>query len=149
VNTAPPAAGPGAEPTPLRPGAEQACVRLLAAAAGWSLLLLVLAVVLPVESIDTGQGGVQPMRSWVAVNGFQVMAFVRIPLLVTLAVGLLLTRARRHRREAQFVAWVLASALLAAAVTGFLTFFLICAYVLPGAGLLLAACGVSRPGRKV
>jgi hypothetical protein len=126
--------------------ARPECFCLLVAATGWSLVLLVLAVLLPVESIDTGRAGVQPMRSWVAVDGFQVMAFVAIPLLVTLVVGLLLSR---DRRAAPVVAWVLASALFVAAVLGFVTVFLLCVYVLPAAGLLLAACGVSRPGPEV
>jgi hypothetical protein len=122
--------------------------RLLAAAAGWSLLLLGLAVVLPVESVDTGRAGQQPMRSWVAVNGFGVMAWVAIPLVVTLVVAFLLIRARRHRRSALVAAWVLAGTLFGAAVLGFVTLFLISVYVLPAAGLLLGACGVSRPDRR-
>ncbi len=119
---------------------------LVLAATAWSMLLLGLALTLPIETVQSDHAGLQPRETLVAVNGLRVLLFVAVPLAVTLLVGLLLLLARRTGwRPVRALAWGLASLLLAGAVVGFLT-FLIGIFVVPGAGLLVAACAVTSAG---
>jgi uncharacterized membrane protein YgcG len=117
---------------------------LIGAAIGWGVVILILAIVYPVESVDTGRPGVQPMRSLVAVNGYGVLLEAAIPLLIAIVVGLLrVTRPRA--RWATTITWILSGALLLASLAGAVT-FLIGIYVLPAAALLILALGFSGSG---
>jgi hypothetical protein len=121
-----------------RPGTKQRTYRLLMAGAiGWGLVLLILALVYPAESVDTGQAGVQPMRSLVSSDGYGVLWAVAIPLLIAVIVGLILL-AWPTARWATTAAWILSVALLLASLVGFVT-IIIGIFVLPTAVLLVAA----------
>lgn len=110
---------------------------LIGAAIGWGVVILVLAITYPIESINTGRPGAQPMRSLVAVHGYGVLPAAAIPLLIAVVVGFLhVTRPRA--RWATTTAWILSGALLLASLAGFAT-FLIGIYVLTAAALLIVA----------
>jgi hypothetical protein len=123
---------------------------LIGAAIGWGIILLILAFVYPVVSVETGRSGVQPMRSLVSGDGYNVLWLVAIPLLVAVIVGLL-DLAWPDARLVTAAAWVLSVALLLASLVGFVT-FIIGIYVLPAAALLVgaaaAATGRRRQGRE-
>lgn len=114
---------------------------LVAVAAGWGVLLLGLAMVLPVEIDESyNKPGVQPMFSLVHINGTRVLWLVAIPLATAVAVGVLLFLHRRRRwRITQMLAIVAAGALTVAGVVGTVT-FLIGIYVIPCGVILIAAC---------
>ncbi len=126
---------------------------LLAGATGWSVLLLPLAFLLPVESAPysaldpTYQSGA--MESLVRVNGPRILLLVVVPMIVSLTtVGLLIMRQQFRWAAAGWIAWIPSIGLLAAAVLGTVT-FLIGAYVLPSGVLLVASCGSLRSGRQM
>jgi hypothetical protein len=119
---------------------------LIGAAIGWGIVTLILAIVYPVESVNTGHPGVQPMRSLVAVNGYGVLLPAAIPLLIAMIVGLL-HRARPSARWASVAAWILSGALLLAGFVGFVT-FLIGIYVVPTGALLVVALARATSGRS-
>jgi uncharacterized membrane protein YccC len=119
---------------------------LIGAAIGWGVVILILAIVYPIESINTGRPGVQPMRSLVAVHGYGVLPAAAIPLLIAIVVGLLhVTRPRA--RWATTTAWILSGALLLASLAGFAT-FLIGIYVLPTGALLIVALAQATSGQR-
>lgn len=60
---------------------------LIGAAIGWGAVILVLSIVFPIESVNTGRPGVQPMRSLVAVHGYGVLSIAAVPLLIAIVVG--------------------------------------------------------------
>jgi hypothetical protein len=119
---------------------------LIGAAVGWGVVILILAIVYPIESINTGRAGVQPMRSLVAVNGYGVLPAVAIPLLIAIVVGLLHVT-RPGARWATIAGWILSGALLLASLVGFVT-FLIGIYVLPTSALLIAALASATSGQR-
>lgn len=128
-------------------GAEQRPVRaLIGGAIGWGIVIPILAIVLPVESVNTGRPGVQPMRSLVSVHGYGVLSLAIIPLLIALVVGLLYVT-RPRARWAMTIAWILSGALLLASLVGFVT-FLIGIYALPTAGLLIGALARAASGQR-
>lgn len=111
--------------------------------AGWALVsglaVIVLALLLPIESVDTGRPGNQPNYSLYHVDGPLVLLPAAVPLLVAVLVSAVLYAGRQGgRRWALPVAWVLSGALLCAAVVGFAT-FLIGIFVIPTGVLLIAA----------
>ncbi len=111
--------------------------------AGWALLsglaVIVLALLLPIESVDTGRPGNQPNYSLYHADGPAVLLPAAVPLLVAVLVSAVLYAGRRGgRRWALPVAWVLSGALLCAAVVGFVT-FLIGIFVIPTGVLLIVA----------
>ena len=83
------------------------------------------------------------MRSLVAVHGYTVLALTAIPLLIAIIVGLLLVTLPPSR-WATIVAWILSGALGLAGLAGTVT-FLIGIFVLPTAGLLIAASARATP----
>ena len=119
---------------------------LIGAAIGWGIVILILAIVYPVESVNTGRPGVQPMRSLVAVNGYGVLLPAAVPLLIAIIVGLLHC-ARPSARLAATAAWILSGALLLASLVGFVT-FLIGIYVLPTGALLVVALAPATSRRS-
>jgi hypothetical protein len=114
---------------------------LIGAAIGWGVVLLLLAILYPVETVETGQNGVQPMRSLVFCDGYKVLWLVAIPLLIAVIVGLL-SLAWPDARWATAAAWTLSVALTLASLVGFVT-FIIGIYVLPTAALLVIATALS------
>ncbi|MBY8877033.1 hypothetical protein [Actinacidiphila acidipaludis] len=109
--------------------------------------VLVLAAVLPVETVDTGRPGVQPRHSLLQVHGAAVLLPSAVPLLVALLVtGALYAGRHGGRRWTLAVAWTLSVALLAAALAGFVT-FLIGIYVVPTGVLLTAATCMAQSAR--
>ena len=138
--------GPNAHPQPglrTRPRLDRV---LIGAAIGWGIVILILAIVYPVESVNTGHPGVQPMRSLVAVNGYGVLLPAAIPLLIAMIVGLLHC-ARPSARWASIAAWILSGAVLLAGLVGFVT-FLIGIYVVPTGALLVVALASATSGRS-
>jgi hypothetical protein len=119
---------------------------LIGAAIGWGAAILILAIVYPIESINTGRPGVQPMRSLVAVHGYGVLAVAAIPLLIAIVVGLLHVT-RPGARWATTTAWILSGTLLLASLAGFAT-FLIGIYVLPTGALLMVALASATSGQR-
>jgi hypothetical protein len=119
---------------------------LIGAAIGWGVVIVILATVYPIESINTGRPGVQPMRSLVAVHGYGVLPAAAIPLLIAIVAGLLHVT-RPGARWATTTAWVLAGALLLASLAGFAT-FLIGIYVLPTSALLIVALAQADSGQR-
>jgi hypothetical protein len=115
---------------------------LIGAAIGWGVVILILAIVYPIESINTGRPGVQPMRSLVAVHGYGVLPAAAIPLLIATVVGLIHVT-RPDGRWATTTTWILSGALLLASLAGFAT-FLIGIYVLPTGALLIVALAAVR-----
>jgi hypothetical protein len=118
---------------------------LIGGAIGWGIVIVLLAVTYPVESVDTGRAGVQPMRTLVAADGYGVLWAAAIPLLVAIIVGCL-HRARPDARWALTVEWILSGALLLASLAGFVT-IIIGIYVLPAAALLVMATGQATSRR--
>jgi hypothetical protein len=116
--------------------------RLVSAAIAWGVVILILAVIDPVESVNTGRPGVQPMRSLVAVYGYDVLSVAAVPLVIAIIVGFLYV-ARPRARWAMTTGWILSGALLLASLAGFVT-FLIGIYVLPAGVLLIVALAVGR-----
>lgn len=116
--------------------------RLVSAAIAWGVVILILAVIDPVESVNTGRPGVQPMRSLVAVYGYDVLSVAAVPLVIAIIVGFLYV-ARLRARWAMTTGWILSGALLLASLAGFVT-FLIGIYVLPAGVLLIVALAVGR-----
>jgi hypothetical protein len=135
----------------------------------YGIILMFLAALLPIQSIQekpvsvtpsltstsAGHGlpstpqvvQTVPRESLVKANGKKVLALVAIPTIVAIVVGLLLwLRQRRKSKLAGISAWVLAVALLAAALVGFVT-FLIGIYVVPVGVLLILACNNVAPLR--
>jgi hypothetical protein len=123
-------------------------VILIASAAGWGVLLLILAIFLPVEDGNTGRPGIQPMYSLVHVNGYRVLLPASAPLAIAIVVGFLLYigRGRSPRHWTLITSWILSAVVLAAALIGFVT-FLIGIYVVPVGGLLVAAVASAAAGR--
>jgi hypothetical protein len=119
---------------------------MIAAAIAWGAVILILAVIAPIESVDTGRAGVQPMRSLVAVQGYDVLPVAAIPLVIAIVVGILLMT-MPHARWAATIAWILSGALLLASLAGAVT-FLIGIYVLPTCVLLIAALSQATSGRR-
>ncbi|SEN53287.1 hypothetical protein SAMN05216267_1006148 [Actinacidiphila rubida] len=122
------------------------------AAALWAVVtgvgVLVLAAVLPIETVDNGHAGVQPRHSLLRVHGAAVLLPAAVPLLVALLVAALLYAGRHGgRRWAHAAAWALSTALLAAALVGFVT-FLIGVFVLPTGVLLVAATVMAHSARR-
>jgi hypothetical protein len=119
---------------------------LIAAAIGWGIVILILAIVYPAESVNTGRPGVQPIPSLVAVNGYGVLLPAAIPLLIAIIVGMLHC-ARPSARWAAMTAWILSGALLLTGLVGFVT-FLIGIYVLPAGALLVVALAEATSRRS-
>ena len=130
---------------------RQPGIVLVAAAAGWGGLLLVLAFVLPVESDNQGEpikgapGWTSyPKRPLVHVNGLSVLWIVAIPLITCLLVGGLLVL---HQRSGWAPAWMLSitlsGLLVLAGVVGTVT-ILVGILVIPSGVLLVCACLASR-----
>ncbi len=119
---------------------------LIGAAIGWGAVILVLSIVIPIESVDTGRPGVQPMHSLVAAHGYGVLSIAAVPLLIAIVVGLL-HATRPRARWAAVTAWILSGALLLASIAGFVT-FLIGIYVLPAGVLLIAALALTTSRRR-
>jgi hypothetical protein len=119
---------------------------LIGAAIGWGVAILILAILYPIESINTGRPGVQPMRTLVAVHGYGVLATAAIPLFIAIVVGLLHVT-RPGARWATTTAWLLSGTLLLASLAGFVT-FLIGIYVLPTSALLMVALAPATSGRR-
>jgi len=110
--------------------------------------VLVLAAVLPIETVDTGRAGVQPRYSLLHVHGAAVLLPSAVPLLVALLVTALLYAGRQGgRRWTLPVAWTLSVALLCAALVGFVT-FLIGVFVVPTGVLLTAATLMAQTARR-
>jgi hypothetical protein len=122
---------------------RQAIRWLTGLAVGWGALLLVLAVLLPVETVASDRAGRQPMRSLTAVHGYRVLALVCVPLVIAVIVAALL---RSDAAGATALAWLLSSLLALGAVAGTVT-FLIGSYVLPMAIFVVVACARVRPLR--
>ncbi|MYS20231.1 hypothetical protein GA0115240_117728 [Streptomyces sp. DvalAA-14] len=120
--------------------------------AGWALVtgvgVLVLAVLLPIETIPTDRAGVQPRASIFQLHGAVVLLPSAVPLLVAALVTAVLYAGREGRRNWTLpVAWVLSIALLCAAVAGFLT-FLIGVFVIPTGVLLTVATSLAQDARR-
>lgn len=140
---------PDARPAPSRDGTRAARGRWPGdACAAWALAsavaVIVLALVLPIETVNTTRAGVQPRRSLFSLHGAIVLLPAAAPLAAAVLVCCALYAAREGRRRwALTVAWALSGAVTAAAVIGFLT-FLIGVFVLPTGVLLLAATAQAR-----
>lgn len=133
---------PQRPPARLRPGGALACAALATGVA-----VLVLAMVLPIETVDSGHPGKQPRDTLYQVHGALVLLLYR---------GAAAGGRARHRRAVRRpprpprwalpVAWVLSIALLGTAVAGFLT-FLIGIFVVPTGVLLAMATYEAQHGR--
>lgn len=139
-----------ARPQPRRPLAEWRWAG--DAAALWGVVtgvgVLVLAAVLPIETVDSGHAGVQPRYSLLRVHGAAVLLPAAVPLLVAVLVTVLLYAGRHGgRRWTEAAAWGLSTALLAAALVGFVT-FLIGVFVVPTGVLLVAATVMAHGARR-
>ncbi|WP_328913293.1 MULTISPECIES: hypothetical protein [unclassified Streptomyces] len=133
---------PQRPPARLRPGGALACAALATGVA-----VLVLAMVLPIETVDSGHPGRQPRDTLYQVHGALVLLPAAVPLLVAALVTAALYAGRHDRpRWALPVAWVLSIALLGTAVAGFLT-FLIGIFVVPTGVLLAMATYEAQHGR--
>ena len=121
--------------------------------AGWAvatgLAVILLTVLLPIETVDSDQAGVQPRASIYHLHGAGVLLPAAVPLLVALLVSAVLYTGRNGRRRWTLpVAWTLSVALLCAAVVGFLT-FLIGVFVIPTGVLLTVATSLAQDaGRR-
>lgn len=105
---------------------------LVTLAVAASLGVLVLAIFLPVVTVDTARAGVQPRQSLVAADGWLALIPAAIPLAWSGLVAWLI-------RVSRPIATVLSALLLLAAFAGFVL-FIIGVFVIPVAVLLLAAC---------
>jgi hypothetical protein len=147
----------------------------VAVAVLWGLLLPVLALTLPIESagdptvtatatalpattapIATAAPTPSGTESLVAIpryslvheNGYPVLAWASIPLVVAIGVGVLLYAARRtNRRGIAVPAWILSIVITLAAIVGFVT-YLIGIFVVPTGALLVAACAAEHQRRR-
>ncbi|MCL2734501.1 MAG: hypothetical protein FWE15_31365 [Actinomycetia bacterium] len=138
---------------PVPPGKPRAAWRwagdaaALAAVASGAVVLL-LAAVLPIETVDSGRAGVQPRHSLLQVHGATVLLPSAVPLLVAALVTAVLYAGRHgEHRWTLPVAWTLSAVLLAAALAGFVT-FLIGLFVVPTGVLLVAATCLAHSARK-
>jgi hypothetical protein len=118
---------------------------LIGGAIGWGIVLMILAVTLPIETVNTGRAGVQPMHSLVAVHGYIALLPAGIPLLIAIIVGILLAGPRGARWSVT-VAWIFSVALLIAALVGFVT-FLIGIFAVPTGALLVGATAMQSSRR--
>jgi lysylphosphatidylglycerol synthetase-like protein (DUF2156 family) len=114
-------------------------VIMMAFAAAWGCLLILLAATLPIVTVMTGRPGAQPRDSLVNYYGSSILLPASAPLLIALIVGILLYAALRYSlRSLSFFALILSAGLITAAVVGFLT-YLIGIFVVPEGALLLIA----------
>ena len=154
----------GSVPAPSARKAIRAEVLLVGAAAAWGLILLILALVVPIVTLPGPPVPAPPAPSAAAIHlvdaailhelprvtlvsyyGYQVLALVALPALISLAVGLLLwIRATRQSRWAGRLAWVASVAVLVGGVVGFVTFLIGLAAV-PTGVLLVIACARRGP----
>jgi hypothetical protein len=127
------------------------CGAALAFAAGWSLLLLVLAFVVPVYTTSTQSASVAgagvatstetvSAATIVQVNGLYVVMLLCIPLGAAALVSLLLRYA--EHRDAVIGAFLVAVLFAAFCVVGLMSVGL---FMLPAAIALLVACATARP----
>jgi hypothetical protein len=128
---------------------------LIVGAIAWSVLLIPLAVVLPVESSDSiysqvGGWYYHQKVPLVRLHGYRVLLLVAVPLAISLLVSIsLAVRWSKDWRLLRLVAWLLSLALFAAGLVGAVT-ILIGVFVLPAGGLLLFACAqVGKLSRSV
>jgi Protein of unknown function (DUF2510) len=118
------------------------------AALAWSALLLVLAVVLPVYTVNSSHAGLQPRHSLVRVFGYRVLLLVALPLLISAAVGALLRiSVTTRRRGPGTVAYAVSAATLLASIAGFVT-IVIGVYAIPVGVLLCAASSTAASERR-
>lgn len=111
--------------------------------AAWALVTAaavpLLALVLPIETVDTGRAGVQPRHSLYALHGAVVLLPACAPLAAAALVACALYAGRGGGRPWTLIlAWALSVLVAGAALVGFLT-FLIGVFVLPTGLLLIAA----------
>jgi fatty acid desaturase len=107
---------------------------------------MVLAIWLPVYTVDSNHAGMQPQHSLVRVFGYRVLLLAAIPFIISVVVALLLQlRVATQRRWPPIVASTLAWALLVAAIVGTVT-ILIGIFVLP-VGVLLSLATRSAGNR--
>lgn len=122
---------------------------LIALAVTWSMVLIPLAYVLPVESstsIYVRSNGTYdyPKVPLVRINGTPVLYLVAVPLVVSALVGLLSgLRLQLGWRTAEWGAWVLSGLLVIAGALGAVT-ILVGVFVLPTGAILIATCAVFR-----
>jgi hypothetical protein len=122
------------------------------AQAAWAVVtgvaVLVLAALLPIETVDNGRAGTQPRYSLLQVHGALVLLPAAVPLLVALLVaGALYAGRAGDRRWTLQAAWILSGALLAAAAVGFVT-FLIGVFVVPTGVLLVTATALAHHAHR-
>lgn len=124
----------------------------LGVAAAYSLLLVVLATVVPVYGTESSTTTLQPDGSetvevssggatLVSVNGLTALLPVAVPLVVTLLVAVLLRRSAG--RPAYATAWVLVALYGAFCVLALLSIGI---FLMPVALVLLVACACARLG---
>ena len=117
---------------------------LLGSAVAWGVLLTLLAIWLPVYTVNSNHAGLQPRHSLVRVFGYRVLLLAAVPFVISVVVALLLRlRVATQRRWPAIVASALAWAILVAAIVGSVT-FLIGIYVLPVGVLLCLATSSAR-----
>lgn len=152
------------------PDAKRKILLLAGAASAWGLILILLAIVLPIvtpqgapavappaPAIRAGTATALPVPSaprlvnlprvtLVGHDGYAVLFLVALPMLISVVVGLLLWwRTAGSPRSVTVIAWVLAIALLVAALIGAVT-ILVGLAVLPTGILLVILCvDVARP----
>jgi len=116
----------------------------IAAAVTWSLLVVVLACVLPVHTVNTHHGGAQPRHSILADFGVGVTLITCVPLVLSVLVGALLRSAAQVGGTwKKSLAWCLAILLVVASLVGFVT-IVIGAFVIPAGAFLCAAVSIAR-----
>ena len=131
---------------------------LVIAATASSGFVVLLAIWLPIRTVDTGHAGTQPRFSVVHVYGYMALLPASVPLTVSVLVGVLLSLSRA-RTAFLVLARVLSIALLALAALGTVTFLigifavppavcLICASFLPHVQSRSTSGGRSRSGRS-
>ena len=141
---------------------------LVAIAAAWGVVLIILAAVLPIVTPQDSPVVVSPTISssptttgiapallqvpqvtLVAHYGHSVLLPIALPALASLIVGMLLwLRVTRKSRWAGVIAWVLAGSVLIGGVIGFVTFFFkVGLAIVPIGALLLIACNGVAPRR--
>ena len=129
-----------ARPLPQQPSARRrpgGAVAYSALATGAAVV--VLALVLPIETVDSDRAGRQPRDTLYQAHGALVLLPAAAPLLLAALVTAALYAGRHGRRRWTLpVAWTLSIALLGTAVAGFLT-FLIGIFVVPTGVLLTVA----------
>ncbi|PYC65345.1 hypothetical protein C7C46_32655 [Streptomyces tateyamensis] len=148
------------KPTLPTPRVDRTAWVLVGAALAWGLILLVLAAVLPIVTVQgsvvapatpsssTGNTGALvglPRVTLVQHDGYGVLLLVALPTVLSLLVGLLLWLWGTGRfTAAGAAAWIVAGAVLAGGIVGFVT-FLIGIAVVPTGVLLLCACVRAAP----